>query len=49
MMTCCPPPHVSPPQAAVLHLPTAALPAQRLPAGTHAAGEMEVQVAHHYR
>lgn len=37
-----------PPQAAVLHLPAAFVPAQRVPAGAHAAGEMEAQVAYNY-
>ena len=40
--------HVSP-QAPVIHLPAASVPVECVPAGTHATGEMEAQVAHHYR
>lgn len=36
------------PQAPVLHLPAASVPAQCFPAGTDAAGEMEAQVARHH-
>lgn len=35
-------------QAPVLHLPAPSVPAECVPAGTHAAGEMEAQVAHNY-
>lgn len=37
------------PQAAVIHLPAASVPAECVPDGTHAAGEMEAQDAHHYQ
>lgn len=36
------------PQAPVLHLPAASVPAECVPTGTYATGEMEAQVAHHY-
>lgn len=37
------------PQGPVLHFPAAPVPAECVPAGPDAAGEMEAQVAHHYR
>ena len=39
---------VSPPQAAVLHLPAASVPVECVPVGAYATGEMEAKVAHHY-
>lgn len=36
------------PQAAVVHLPASSVPAERVPAGTYAAGEVEAQVADYY-